>query len=98
MFITVKRFNNRAQGRRARGAPWVRNERNAPNPNGVEHASSGMNPRRAGHCPRDMAIHVVGRCWGPAHLLALDPGCAALPATLDVVVKTVSVGIDCYTF
>ena len=85
--ITPKALYNKAQGRRARGAPWVRNERNAPNPNGVEHASNGMNPRHAGHCPRDMAIHVVGPRWGPAHLLALDPGCAAFAATLGFVVK-----------
>ncbi len=46
-----------------------------------------MNPRHAGHDPRDMAINVVGPRWGPAHLLALDPGCAAFAATLGFVVK-----------
>ncbi len=34
-----------------------------------------------------MAIHVVGPRWGPAHLLAFDPGCAAFAATLGCVVK-----------
>ena len=56
-------------------------------PNGVEHASYGMNPRHAGHCPRDMAIHVVGPRWGPAQRMALDPGCAAFATTLGFVVK-----------
>jgi hypothetical protein len=85
--LTPKAFDNKAQGRRGRGAPWVRHERKAPNPNGVEHASSGMNPRHAGHCLRDMAIQIVGPCWGPAHRLAFDPGCAAFAATLGFVVK-----------
>ncbi len=62
-------------------------ERNAPNSNGVEHASNGMNPRHMRQYPREMAIHVVEPRWGPAHLLALDPGCAAFAATLGFVVK-----------
>ncbi len=36
--------------------------------------------------PRDITIHVVGPRWGPSHLLALDPGCAAFAATLGFVV------------
>ncbi len=84
LLLTLKALYNKAQGR---GAPWVRNERNATNLNGVEHASNGMNPRHAGHSPRDMAIHVVGPRWGQAHRLAVDPGCAAFAATLGFVVK-----------
>ena len=34
-----------------------------------------------------MAIQIVGPRWGPAHFLALDPGCAAYAATLGFVVK-----------
>ena len=86
LMLTPKAFDNKAQGRRGRGAPWVRNESYAANPNGVEHASSGMNPRHAGHGPRDLAIHVVGPRWGPGHLLALAPGCVAFAATLGFVV------------
>ena len=42
--LTPKAFDNKAQGRRARGAPWVRNERDATNPNGP----TGLNMRPAG--------------------------------------------------
>ena len=34
LLLTPKALYNKAQGLRGRGAPWVRNERNASNPNG----------------------------------------------------------------
>ena len=46
-----------------------------------------MNPQHAAHCPPDMANYVVGPRWGAAHVLALNPGCAAFAATLGSVVK-----------
>ena len=73
LLLTPKAFNNKAQGRREGGAPWVRNERIASNPTGVEHASSDMNPRHAGHCPREMAIHVVEPRGGALALFGVGP-------------------------
>ena len=93
--LTPKAFDNKAQGRSARGAPWVRNERAATNPTGVVHASSGMNPRHAAHCPRDMAIQIVGPRWGPAHLLAMDPGCTAFAATWALLLNRFTVINTC---
>ena len=36
-WLTPKAFDNKAQGRRGRGAPWVRHERNARMVQKVEH-------------------------------------------------------------
>jgi hypothetical protein len=53
VFIAVKRLNNKAQGRRVRGAPWGQRQKLKGTPTGSNN--------NGGHTPRTMSLHVEGR-------------------------------------
>ena len=87
VFITVKRFNNRAQGRREGGAPWVQRQKVRGTPTGSDNLD--------GHIPRTMSrmskVHPVRRMFNPVGVggiaFVANPGCAASVATLGFVVE-----------
>ena len=87
VFITVKRFNNKAQGRRIGGAPWGQRQKVRGTPTGSDNLD--------GHIPRTMSrilgIHPAGRMFNPVGVggiaLIANPGCAAYAATLGFVVE-----------
>ena len=86
MFITVKRFNNRAQGRREGGAPWVQRQEVRGTPTGSDNMD--------GHIPRTMSrmsgVHPVRRMFNSVGVggiaFVATPGCAACAANLGFVV------------
>ena len=65
--FTVKRFNNKAQGRRKGGAPWVQRQEVQGTPRGSDNMD--------GHIPRTMSgmsgVHPVRRMFTPLGLVAL---------------------------
>jgi hypothetical protein len=86
VIITVKRFNNRAQGRREGGAPWDQRQEVCGTPTGSDNMD--------GHIPRTMSrmsgVHPAGRMFNPVGVggiaFVANPGCAASAATLGFVV------------
>ncbi len=86
VFITVKRFNNKAQGRREGGAPWVQRHALRRTPTGSDNMD--------GHIPQTMSrmsgVHPVRRMFNPVGVggiaFVANPGCAASAATLGFVV------------
>ena len=85
--ITVKRFNNKAQGRREGGAPWVQREEVRGTPTGSDNMD--------GHFLRIMSdmssVHPVRRMFNPVgvggNAFVANPGCAACASTLGFVVE-----------
>ena len=77
VFITVKRFNNKAQGRREGGAPWVHRQAVRLTPTGSDNMDR--------HIPRTMSrmsgVHPVRRMFNPVEVggiaFVANPGCAA---------------------
>ena len=64
MIITVKRFDNKAQGRREGGAPWVQRQKVRGTPPGSDNMD--------GHITRTMSrmsgVHPAGRMFNPVEL------------------------------
>ncbi len=87
VFITVKRFDNKAQGRREGGAPWVQRQKVRRTPTGSDNMD--------GHILRIMyrmsRVHPVRRMFNPVGVggiaFVANPGCAASAATLGFVVE-----------
>ena len=87
MFLAVKRFDNKAQGRREGGAPWVQRQKVRGTPTGSDNMD--------GHILRTMCrmlgIHPAGRMFNPVVVegmaLVANPGCAASAATLGFIVE-----------
>ena len=87
VFITVKRFDNKAQGRRIGGAPWVQRQEVRGTPTGSDNLD--------GHILRIMSrmsrVHPVRRMFNPVRVggiaLVANPGCAACASTLGFVVE-----------
>ncbi len=86
VFITVKRFDNKAQGRREGGAPWVQRQKVRGTPTGSDNMD--------GHILRIMSrmsrVHPVRRMFNPVGVggiaFVANPGCAASAATLGFAV------------
>ncbi len=86
VFITVKRFDNKAQGRREGGAPWVQRQQVRGTPTGSDNFD--------GHILRIISrmsrVLPVRRMFNPVGVggIAFDanPGCAASAATLGFAV------------
>ncbi len=87
VFINVKRFNNRAQGRRKGGAPWVKRQEVRWTPTG----SDSMDGHIARTMSRMLGIHPAGRMFNPFGVEGIafvaNPGCAACAATLGFVLE-----------
>ena len=87
VFITVKRFDKKAQGRREGGAPWVQSQKVRGTPTGSDNMD--------GHIPRTMSrmsgVHPACRMFNPVGVGSIafvaNPGCAASAATLGFVVE-----------
>ena len=87
VLITVKRLNNKAQGRRQGGAPWVQRQKVQGTPTGSDNTD--------GHIPRTMSRisrpHPVLRMFNPNGIgvitFVANPGRAACRSTLGFVVK-----------
>ena len=87
MLITVKRLNNKAQGRREDGAPWVQRQKVQGTPTG----SSNMNghiPRKMYRISRPQSVRLMFNPDGiSATAFVANPGRAACRSTLGFVVK-----------
>ena len=87
VFITVKRLDNKAQGRRKGGAPWGQRQKVRGTPTGSD--------KLGGHIPRTMSrmsgVHPAGLMFNPVGVggiaFVANPGCAASAATLGFVVE-----------
>ena len=94
MLITVKRFDNKAQGRREGGAPWVHSQSVRGTPTGSDNRDGHVpRPMSRGPCPACRGKHPGQRGppsvqprWGWGDAFVADPGCAACAATLGFIV------------
>ena len=94
MPTTVKRFDNKAQGRREGGAPWVQSQSVRGTPTGSDNRDGHVpRPMSRGPCPACRGKHPGQRGppsvqprWGWGDAFVADPGCAACAATLGFIV------------
>jgi hypothetical protein len=90
VFITVKRFDIKAQGRREGGAPWVQRQKVRGPPTGSDNLE--------GHIlrimPRTSRVHPVRRMFNPVGVGGIayvaKPGCAASAAHPGLCCRTPS--------
>ncbi len=82
VFKTVKRFNNRAQGRRERGAPWAQRHEMRGTPSGSNNMD-GFLLRIMSYVP---SVHPVRHMFNPVGVggitFVANPVCAACASTL----------------